>query len=335
MATSLPSAQSHYPPSFGVIGTVVSVATVESLLSLSAPESFRINSSHMEVDRVVEFVGNYCGLRWPGGVVPPLYIDLQGSKIRVRRDQPIIETVTGETVCISTALIPDNKTVLVDAPVLSLINVDTHIFIDDGKLELKVTQHSAHKITAIVLKGGILRSAKGFNLKPHPLRLNALTARDEAIVAATKSFPCVRYALSFAAVPEEITQLKEASGGKFVAVKLEREMTDDQMLALCSPPCDEVWVCRGDMGVQLGLRGLGLWYVNFCKQMKNLKVPVIMAGEVMDHMCEHDAPTRSEVCHLADLVDRGFAGIVLSNETAYGKYPAEVVRFVHLITKGE
>jgi pyruvate kinase len=62
--------------------------------------------------------------------------------------------------------------------------------------------------------------------------------------------------------------------------------------------------------------------------MSEMNVPVIMAGEVLEFMVENPRPTRTEICHLYDLIDKGYSGIVLSDETAYGKYPEEIINFL-------
>ena len=102
--------------------------------------------------------------------------------------------------------------------------------------------------------------------------------------------------------------------------KLEREMTKEQVDAICKV-CDSVWICRGDMGVQMGFVGMTKFVREFTKKyIPNLKVPCIIAGEVMEHLCEHPAPTRTEICYLANCIIDGYKGMVLSDETVFGKY---------------
>ena len=88
------------------------------------------------------------------------------------------------------------------------------------------------------------------------------------------------------------------------------------------------------MGVQLGFKGLTQFYLHINKLVSEhrLGCPIIMAGEVMDHTIDHNMPTRAELCHLADLKEtHKYAGMVLSNETAFGSYPAQCVDFTKMI----
>ena len=156
---------------------------------------------------------------------------------------------------------------------------------------------------------------------------NQLNKRDLEIVEKLKNFKNIKFALSFVSVPEEILDLKKRSNNKFVAAKIEREMTQEQVKAICNV-CDCVWICRGDMGVQMGFVGMAKFVREFTnKYIPNLKVPCIIAGEVMEHFCEHPIPTRTEICYLGNCILDGYKGLVLSDETVFGKFPKETMEF--------
>ena len=88
------------------------------------------------------------------------------------------------------------------------------------------------------------------------------------------------------------------------------------------------------MGVQLGFAGMAKFVREFTdKYIPNLKVPCIIAGEVMEHFCEHPAPTRTEICYLGNCIADGYKGMVLSDETVFGKYPKEALEFCTNFTK--
>ena len=147
------------------------------------------------------------------------------------------------------------------------------------------------------------------------------------IVENVKDFKNIKFALSFVSVPEEIMDLKKRSNNKFVAAKIEREMTQEQVKSICDV-CDCVWICRGDMGVQMGFVGMAKFVREFTNNyIKNLKVPCIIAGEVMEHFCEHKIPTRTEICYLGNCIADGYKGLVLSDETVFGKFPKEAMEF--------
>ncbi|KAL7713205.1 Pyruvate kinase [Entamoeba marina] len=278
----------------------------------------RVNSSHMETPQLVEFIGKLT-TKYPG---QKIYVDLQGSKIRVSL---VILSTEQPT--------PDTTAIHIGNPnTIKLLKNGTHVRIDDGRMEIVVeTVTNEKSATARVIKGGELKPGKGFNLQPHPFIQNVLSERDCEIVEQLKNVPEICFALSFVCVVEEIEDLKKRSNGKYIAAKIEREMDFDRLKTISSA-CDEIWICRGDMGVQLGFVGMAKFVREYTSFMKQLSCPSIMAGEVMEHMCDSTIPTRSEICYLGNLIADGYDGMVLSDETVYGKYPKETVEFCYDFT---
>jgi pyruvate kinase len=108
-----------------------------------------------------------------------------------------------------------------------------------------------------------------------------------------------------------------------VLTKIERSEAISH-LGQISEQFDSLWVCRGDLGAQIGLPRMAAWVSSLVP--RSLSRPVWMAGQVLEHLTAHPEPTRSEVCHLCDLISRGYAGIVLSDETAIGENPVQAVK---------
>ncbi|KAL7718167.1 Pyruvate kinase [Entamoeba marina] len=256
-----------------------------------------------------------------------IYVDLQGSKIRVSRSQPILQLQKDQVVILSTEQpTPDTTAIHIGNPnTIKLLKME---LIMEIVVETVTNEKSA---TARVIKGGELKPGKGFNLQPHPFIQNVLSERDCEIVEQLKNVPEICFALSFVCVVEEIEDLKKRSNGKYIAAKIEREMDFDRLKTISSA-CDEIWICRGDMGVQLGFVGMAKFVREYTSFMKQLSCPSIMAGEVMEHMCDSTIPTRSEICYLGNLIADGYDGMVLSDETVYGKYPKETVEFCYDFT---
>jgi pyruvate kinase len=107
-----------------------------------------------------------------------------------------------------------------------------------------------------------------------------------------------------------------------VAAKIERREAAHAIASIAGR-VDAIWICRGDLGVQLGAPGLARFVASL--RPSAFRVPVLMAGQVLEHLTRHRQPTRSEVCHLFDLADRGYRGFVLSDETAIGDDPLNAV----------
>ena len=299
----------------------------QAAIALSYPNTLlRVNSSHMETQNLVKFIKELTE-KYPE---TEIYIDLQGSKIRISRDQPQLKFQKGEKVKLTIDdPTPDTKSIHIGNPnTIRLLSKGTHVKIDDGRIELIVDSvENERNALGTIIKEGTVRPGKGFNLYPHPFVQNQLSKRDVEIVENVKDFKNIKFALSFVSVPEEIMDLKKRSNNKFVAAKIEREMTQEQVKGICNV-CDCVWICRGDMGVQMGFVGMAKFVREFTdKYIPNLKVPCVIAGEVMEHFCEHSSPTRTEICYLGNCILDGYKGMVLSDETVFGKFPKETMEF--------
>ena len=312
---------------FKIIATVKTHE--QASLVLSYPHTIlRVNSSHMETSNLIKFIKELTE-KYPNFEI---YIDLQGSKIRISRNQPQLMLKKGQKIKLTIdGPSPETKSIHIGNPnTIKLISKGTIVKIDDGRIELVINSIENEKnATGTIIKEGILRPGKGFNLYPHPFVQNQLNKRDIEIVENLKNFKNIKFALSFVSVPEEILDLKKRSNNKFVAAKIEREMSQEQVKAICNA-CDSVWICRGDMGVQMGFVGMTKFVREFTKNyIPNLKVPCIIAGEVMEHLCEHSSPTRTEICYLANCILDGYKGMVLSDETVFGKFPKETMDFCY------
>ena len=160
------------------------------------------------------------------------------------------------------------------------------------------------------------------NLLEHPVRLSGLTPADAERLDAAGSLTGVEVAWSFALDGREAEWVRARRPATPFIAKIERREAV-AALAEIAGRVDAVWVCRGDLGEQLGPAALGRFVGSL--DPARLACPVLMAGQVLEHLTAHREPTRSEVCHLHDLVTRGYAGIVLSDETAIGLDPAHAV----------
>lgn len=313
----------------GAFSIVVTISDRKLLKSVevAGASAIRINSSHVTLEDLQKFVSYYeenCSL--------PLYIDLQGAKLRLSRSQRVIELKAGEQVILGSKC-SELRGILIDPRSLSYLSPGIKVSIEDGRIELQVLKTEADCARAMVLRGGTIRPSKGMNISPHPINQIELSSRDIEIVLTTKKYDFIRYALSFVSSPSEVIELKDLSG-RAVASKIERELPFSKIEEI-SASSDELWLCRGDLGAQLGPRGLVDFYDYFSANINDLYKPVLMAGEVLEHMVEHPFATRSELCHLKDVQRKGFSGVVLSNETAYGSFPIETIKTVLEVTSDE
>ena len=263
--------------------------------------------------------------------------DLQGPKIRVglfekgsiSLTEKQIVTITIEDVLGRDGLIPSDFKELCRA-----CQPGTQILLDDGLIELKVVSVEEKTLKAEVIYGGTLKNRKGMNLPGVNLPVEAMTPKDfEDLQFGLKNN--VDYiALSFVRHGKDIRQLRElieraGSPAKIIA-KIEMLEALDNLEEIVRLS-DVVMVARGDLAVEVGQSRLPSAQKRIIKICNQLGKPVITATQMLDSMVENPRPTRAEITDIANAVLDGTDALMLSAESASGKYPFKAIRTMHEI----
>jgi pyruvate kinase len=287
---------------------------------------FRLNTSHLTLDQLDGWLERLAGfLSSAGRDDLRVVLDLQGSKWRLG-DFPACELEQGS----SLELIEANSTTkpaILPVPhpdFFSAAQVSgEEIVLNDAKVRLAVETVQAGRIRARVTQAGPLSPHKGITFAASSYRKETLSEKDQAIIHMANQLPWIRYAISYVKDAQEMQRYRALLGREaHLAAKLERRQALIEAEAIAGY-ADEVWLCRGDLGAELGLKEMAQAAAVFNRQVQALPRPVLMAGQVLEHMTSNPNPTRSEVCYLLDSLERGYAGFILSDETAIGKYPLE------------
>jgi pyruvate kinase len=285
-------------------------------LSDAGATGFRLNASHMtpaELDRLAASVREAVpGCR--------LVVDLRGAKMRlgdfperpVRRGASVHFSLTG-----AGGTIP-----LPHPEIFASVAVDESLGCDDDRLRFRVTSTAPGSLVAESLLDGVLRQRKGVNVIEHPVVLNDICESDLACIRATAHLGGVAFAFSFMKDGREAGWVRKRAPGCGIIGKIERREAAAAVHQIAGL-VDQLWICRGDLGAQLGQPSMARWVSAF--DPRSVPCRVLMAGQVLEHLTRHESPTRAEVCHLFDLVARGYAGFVLSDETAIGANPKGAV----------
>ena len=302
-----------------------------SLLAAGAT-AFRLNTSHLSLEQLDAWLGRLSGFLAGREDFVPLVLDLQGGKWRLGRFSPC-QLAAGESVqlvCAASAgeahLLPVPHPDFFQA--VSALPTGTlgEILLNDARVRLLVETAGPGWVRARVTQGGAISPAKGLTLPNSPYRIESLSARDQSILEKTRPFRFVRYAISYVRDADEMRRYRRLCGSSaYLAAKLERQPAISQA-AQVMEPADELWLCRGDLGAELGLPQMAVAARRFSGQVSGLAVPCLLAGQVLEHLVEHPLPTRAEVCGLYDALVSGYAGVVLSDETAIGRHPVESCR---------
>jgi pyruvate kinase len=301
--------------------------------------AFRLNTSHVDLPELHRWLSSLTAfaeaLRGEGRVPPVVVLDLQASKWRigpiapvdVRPGDPVI-LVHGE----KETDVPGTATADIVVPVphreffTALTESSGLVSLNDAKVELRVQALSDGTARCMVTRGGPLSRNKGITVPDTRYRSEELTPKDRRIVGEAGGYPSICYAVSYVKDGGEMEHYRRCIGSeRHLIAKVERATAVADCAAIART-ANELWLCRGDLGAEMGLRDMAAAVAGFTAGLEGYGVPTILAGQVLEHMTEHAAPTRSEVCYLHDALHAGFAGVVLSDETAVGRYPQEACR---------
>lgn len=284
--------------------------------------TFRLNTSHLTLEQLSAWLERY--QNHFGASPVRLVLDLQGSKWRLGEFSPF-DLAAGQVVRLIHASAADQPGFL-PVPHADFFRAAAQssgeIVLNDAKTSLALEASGEDWLTARVVRGGVISAHKGITFTASDYRVEDLSEKDRAILDATRGLPGISYAISYIRDAAEMARYRTLFQDSYLIAKLERgpAVAEVQQIVAFA---DEVWLCRGDLGAELGLKEMAAAVAQFSAQVSGLKVPAVMAGQVLEHMTAHPTPTRSEVCYLYDTLQQGYRGVVLSDETATGRYPVE------------
>ncbi len=320
-------------------------ATWRAMLDAGAT-GFRLNTSHLSLEQLHGWLGRLDAFfstssERPLPTRPPLALDLQGSKWRLGQFAAF-DLREGQRIELVHAADSQRENVL-PVPHADFFRAaavsDGKIVLNDARILLEVEALDGEQMRARVTRGGAIASNKGITLAASAYRSEALSEKDRAILEETRDFPGIRYAISYVKDAAEMAGYRawiQALPGKpaYLIAKLERRQAVEAAQEVAAW-ADELWLCRGDLGAELGLVDMAAAVQRFSEQARQFPVPAMLAGQVLEHMTGQPAPTRSEVCYLHDALIKSYHGVVLSDETAIGLYPVESCRAAALFKKAQ
>ncbi|NJN56558.1 MAG: pyruvate kinase [Leptolyngbyaceae cyanobacterium SL_5_9] len=259
--------------------------------------------------------------------------DLQGPKIRLGKfENGSITLQKGDPFILTSRLLPGTQQIssVTYEPLADEVPEGSTILLDDGRVEMVVDRIDKvqRELHCRVVVGGALSNNKGVNFPGVYLSIKALTDKDRTDLMFGLDQGVDWVALSFVRNPQDILEIKEliSSAGKNVPViaKIEKHEAIEQMEAILSI-CDGAMVARGDLGVELPAEEVPLLQKRLIATANRLGIPVITATQMLDSMVHSPRPTRAEISDVANAILDGTDAVMLSNETAVGKYPIQAV----------
>jgi len=271
--------------------------------------------------------------------------DLQGPKIRIARfkDGPIV-LAKGDNFDLDSSLgtqAGNQQEVGLDYPSLpGEVNPGDKLMLDDGRVVLSVVSCEGSRIKTVVEVGGKLSNNKGINKEGGGLAAAALTEKDFNDIELAAEIDVDYLAVSFVRSPDDLEQARKAlqelgcNAGLVSKIERAEAVADYELLDRIILASDAVMVARGDLGVEIGDAALVAVQKHLITRSRELNRPVITATQMMESMIESSLPTRAEVFDVANAVLDGTDAVMLSAETAAGKFPVAAVEAMQRIIIG-
>ncbi|TVU51838.1 MAG: pyruvate kinase [Arthrospira sp. PLM2.Bin9] len=267
--------------------------------------------------------------------------DLQGPKIRVGQlPDGGIQLMAGEYITLVPIDQYESKPNTIAIDYLHLgeeAEIGAQVLLDDGLLELKVEEISSNQVKCKIIEGGTLKSRKGVNLPSLTIRLPSLTEKDQQDLEFGISLGVDWVSLSFVRTADDVRVLKEFLASKnasqiSVMAKIEKPQAIANLEEIISE-CNGLMVARGDLGVEMSPERVPLLQKQIIRLCNQKGIPVITATQMLDSMINNPRPTRAEASDVANAIIDGTDAVMLSGESAVGKYPIRAVQMLAKIAE--
>lgn len=297
----------------------------------------RINSAHASIEGAQRIVDN---VRTVSDKIA-LLVDTKGPEVRLTAMESAVGFVVNagdwieihdgpQNFCTSKVLYTTCKDFVSDVP------VGSHVLIDDGSIDLFVTGKEDGKLLCEVQNSGVIKGKKSVNVPNVHISLPALSEKDKKFVNWAIDADLDFIAHSFVRNKEDLIEIQEILDARNshlkIIAKIENQQGVDNIEEILYH-CYGVMVARGDLGVEIPAERIPLIQKDIIQICRARKKPVIIATQMLHSMIENPRPTRAEVTDVANAIFQSTDAIMLSGETANGKYPVEAVKTMSRIAK--
>ena len=326
---------------YGTVGPACCDTEVLVQLFEKGMTGIRINLSHVNLVEVTDWIENireaYAKVKKENPEQPELemLIDLIGPEMRLGELLTERKINAGDKLTV----MAEGKTNLFDPtelaipkPVFERLEEGTALLIDDGKILLEVEEKRARAAECVVIRGGTLRSEKSVAIPGVVFETPTLTESDIDNIRRAKEYGITGVMLPFVRGKEDLCNLEgalEAAGAKDMRVfaKIENLLGVEKVEELL-PFCDEIIIARGDLGNAMPLWKLPVVQANIAKICNEAGKPFMVVTQMLSSMENSPVPTRAEVSDVYRAVSEGAASVMLTGETAIGKYPVDSVDYM-------
>jgi pyruvate kinase len=310
-----------------------SLEVIRALFDAGA-DVFRFNFSHGSHEEHRERYDIVREIEKRSGRPIAVLADLQGPKLRIGAlASGPIALAEGQLLRFDLDLAPGTsaRVPLPHPEVFAALRPGVQLLVDDGKIRLEVNEVDADAATARVLAGGLLSERKGVSVVGAVLPVSPLTAKDRGDLAFALELGADWVALSFVQRPEDLDEVRALVGGRAAIMsKLEKPAAIERLDDIVARS-DAVMVARGDLGVEMPPEQVPTVQRRILRAGRSSGKPVVVATQMLESMIQASTPTRAEASDVATAIYDGADAVMLSAESAAGRYPVESVRMMNRI----
>ncbi len=318
------------------LGPASSTPEMIRKLYLAGADAFRLNMSHGDHAGKVALIEIIRGLEKELGRPMTILADLQGPKLRVGAfAQGRVELSDGQHFVLDSDPAPGDasRVQLPHRELFAVMKEGARLLVDDGKIRLRVTHVEGARLETVVEVGGWISNNKGVNVPDVVVPLAALTEKDRRDLTFALEQHVDWIALSFVQRPEDVAEARRLIGGKAALLsKIEKPAALDRLPEILELS-DAVMVARGDLGVELPPEDVPPAQKRIVQLARLAGRPVVVATQMLESMIEAPTPTRAEVSDVANAIYDGADAVMLSAESAAGKFPIEAVAMMDAIAR--
>ncbi len=318
------------------LGPATAQRAVIADLFRAGADVFRINMSHASHDDMRERVKIIRSLEPEFGRPIAILLDLQGPKLRVGLFKDgAVELKRGDSFVFDSDTTPGDATRvhLPHPEILQALQPGHVVLIDDGKVRLHISEASAKRAVAVVDIGGRVSNRKGVSLPDTEIPVASMTPKDRDDLEAGLEAGVDWIAVSFVQKAEDVADVKKVAGNRaLVLAKIEKPQAISRLEEIMEV-ADAFMVARGDLGVEMPLEKVPGLQKRINRMARRLGKPVIVATQMLESMISLPVPTRAEVSDVAAALFEGADAVMLSAESASGRYPVEAVATMNKIAE--
>lgn len=299
---------------------------------------FRINTSHGTEEEHIATIDSIKKIRKELNVNIPILVDLQGPKIRVGNIKEPVAIAEGQVIVLKHSKKEESGIIPVDyAGIADDVKVGDTILLDDGNIVLKANKIENKCVFAEVIHGSLIKPRKGINLPGTTASLDVITPRDKKFMLMAVMHDVDYLALSFVRNAEDVLQAKKylkKLGDETLPIiaKIEKPQAVVDFNNIIKV-ADGIMVARGDLGIEMSPQDVPVVQKKIIAIANKCKKPCIVATQMLESMINNPIPTRAEASDVANAIIDGADAVMLSGETAVGKYPVEAVQMMQSIAK--